>query len=79
MMSLKIQNSPSSATEFSQFSQNMSPITDPPKGSVTEQMWLHGWGIKDMVAHQLFLSPDVSSIGGGGGGSMVFIVCVETG
>lgn len=38
MMSLKIQNSPSSATEFSQFSQNMSPITVPPKGSVTEQM-----------------------------------------
>lgn len=37
MMQLQIQKSPS-ATELSQFSQNMSPVTDPAKGSLTEQM-----------------------------------------
>lgn len=37
-MQLQIQKSPSSATELSQFSQNISQITDPAKGSATEQM-----------------------------------------
>lgn len=38
VMQLQIQKSPSSATELSKFSQNMSQITDPAKGSATEQM-----------------------------------------
>lgn len=62
-MQLQIQKHPSFATELSQSSQNKSQITDPAKGSLTEQMWQHGWGIKDTVPHQLFLSSDVASIG----------------
>lgn len=82
MRQLQIQKSPS-ATELSQFSQNMSPMTDPPKGSATGQLWLHGWGIKDTVPHQLFLFSDVSSTGKQTKQTKkpntFFIVCVEVG
>lgn len=47
---LKIWKSPSSAPELSQPRQNVSN-PDQAKGSVTAQMWLHDWGIKDMVPH----------------------------
>lgn len=50
----------------------MSPITDQARGSVTEQMWLHDWEIKDMALHKFLLSSDVSLIRKK---IIIFIVC----